>query len=66
MICAVLTTFWSPSLHFYHGAVGEPHRDALDQDAFDGRAIEGQQELLTDVICPDHSMQGPQGLLDDS
>ena len=38
IFCAVLTALWSRSLS---STVGEPHNDAVGQDALDGRAVEG-------------------------
>ena len=33
----------------------EPHCDARGQDARHGRSLEGHQQLLTDVIFPNHT-----------
>ena len=60
IFCALLTTLWSLSL-----SASVPHRDAVGQDALDGRVVQGHQRLLTDVIFAEHSME-VLTLLDDS
>ena len=37
--------------------MGEPHCDAVGQNALDGRAGKGHQLLLTDVIFSEHSQE---------
>ena len=55
IFCAICHTL--KSLPICHGAVGEPHCDAVGQDAINGSAVKGQQQLLTDVIFSAHSQE---------
>ena len=57
-----LNIFWavcldhSPeSLPICLGAVGERQCDAVGRDGFNSRAVEGDQQLLKDIIFSEHS-----------
>lgn len=45
------------SLHISQIALGEPHGNAVGQDAVKGRILEDHQQLLINVNFPKHSQE---------